>query len=104
MTKEAVLGSKGRLPSRYIEKNGKLFFWWDDDYSLTENTLAVFNKYNLLQGDKNGTIKVPDSIIDDAEKAAHYYFCKEDLSKYKRVITNKGVGYYDAPNLFRPPK
>jgi hypothetical protein len=100
LTKDAKVGSKGKLPSHYIEKDGKLFFWWDDEYPLTENALAVFNKYNLLQDDMNGAIKIPDHVVfDDAQKAAHYYFCKEDLFKYKKVITNKGIGYYDAPNL-----
>lgn len=99
LTKDANIGTKGKVPSRYIEKDGKLFFWWDDEYPLTENALAVFNRYNLLQDDNNGTIKIPDFVTDDAQKAAHYYFCKGDLLKYKKVVTNKGIGYYDIPNL-----
>lgn len=99
LTKDAKVGSKGKLPSRYIEKDGKLFFWWDDNYPLTEDALAIFNKYNLLQDDKDGAIKIADFIIDDAQKAAHYYFCKNDIFSYKRVITNKGIGYYDPPSL-----
>jgi hypothetical protein len=99
LTKDANPGSIGKLPSRYIEKDGKLFFWWDNNYSLTEDAFAIFNKYNLLQDDNNGAIKIPDFIIDDAQKAAHYYFCKNDVSNYKKVITNKGIGYYTPPSL-----
>jgi hypothetical protein len=99
LTKDTKVGSTGKLPSRYFEKDGKLFFWWDDSYSLTEDALAVFNKYNLLQDDKNGAIKIPDFIIDDAQKAAHYYFCKNNMRSYKRMITNKGIGYYEPPSL-----
>ncbi len=99
LTKDAKVGSKGKLPSRYIEKDGKLFFWWDDDYILTAKALSIFNKYDLLQDDKDGAIKIPDSFVDDSQKAVHYYFCKEDLSTYKKIITNKGIGYYDAPHL-----
>jgi hypothetical protein len=99
VTKDAIVGSTGKLPSRCFEKDGKLFFWWDDNYELTENTIALLNKFNLLQDDNNGTIKIPDFIIDDAQKAAHYYFCKEDISSYEKVITNKGIGYYDPPAL-----
>ena len=100
LTKDAKIGSKGKLPSRYILKNGKLFFWWDDSYSLTEDALAIFNKYNLLQDDNNGAIKIPEHLVfDDAQKAAHYYFCKNDVSAYKKVITNKGIGYYGPPSL-----
>lgn len=100
LTKDAKVGSKGKLPSRYFEKDRKLFLWWDDDYPLTENALFIFKKYNLLQDDKNGAIKVADSFNDDdAQKAAHYYFCKKNLLKYKKIITNIGIGYYDAPDL-----
>lgn len=100
LTKEAKIGSKGgKLPTRFIEKEGKLFFWQDDDYPLTEEALTVYERYNLLQDDEGGIITVPDFAINDAQKAAHYYFCKNDISEYKRVVTNIGVGYYDPPNL-----
>jgi len=99
LTENTKVGSKSTLPSRFVEKEGKLFYWWDNDYPLTEEALAVLHKYNLLQDDKDGTIKFPDFVIDDAQKAAHYFFCKNDLSKYKKVITNKGIGYYDPPKL-----
>jgi hypothetical protein len=100
ITSNAVVGSfSSSLPSRFIEKQGKLFFWWDDYYPLTEEALSIYKKYNLLQDDEGSVITVPDFIIDDAQKAAHYYFCRDDLSKYKKIITNKGIGYYDPPKL-----
>lgn len=99
LTKEIKVGSKGKLPSRYIEKNGKLFYWWDNDYPLTKEALNVYHKYNLLQDDKGGEIKFPNFTIDDNQKAAHYYFCKENLIKYKKIITNEGIGYYNIPKL-----
>ncbi len=100
LTSDTKAGSKReKLPSRFVEKGGKLFFWWDDEHALTEETLAVYKKYNLLQKDEGGLVTIPDFAIDDARKGAHYYFCKEDLSRYKKVITNKGIGYYDPPKL-----
>lgn len=99
LTDSTKVGSKGKLPSRYIEKDGKLFFWWDDEYPLTEETLSILQKYNLLQDDEGGIIKFPDFVINDAQKAAHYYFCKNNLTRYKKVITNKGIGNYTTPNL-----
>jgi hypothetical protein len=99
LTKDTKIGSKGKLPSRHFEKDGRLFYWWDDNYGLTENTLAAFNKYHLLQDDKNGTITIPDFITEDTKRAAHYYFCKSDVSRYKRIITNKGIGYYESPSV-----
>jgi hypothetical protein len=98
-TKETTVGSKGKLPSRYIVKDDKLFFWWDDDYPLTEEMLDILWKYNLLCDDTDDKIGLPDFSTDDSLKGADYYFCKSDLSKYKRVITNIGLGYYQPPKL-----
>lgn len=100
LTADTKAGVKNKLlPSRFIEKEGKLFFWWDDDYPLTEEAIAVFHKYNLFQNDQGGVITVPDFTTDDTQKAAHYYFCRNDLTRYKKVITNIGIGYYDPPKL-----
>lgn len=99
LTSEVSVGSKGKLASEYLEKDGKLFFWWDDDRPLTKEAIDVFDRYDLLQDDQGGTLKVPEFIIDDSQLGAHYYFCKFDFSKFKRVITNKGLGYYDPPHL-----
>ena len=98
-TAETTVGSKGKLPSRYIEKDGKLFFWWDDDYSLTEEMLAILWKHNLLCDDTKGLIGLPDFSTNSKLKGADYYFCKNDLSKFKRVVTNIGLGFYKPPKL-----
>ena len=87
--------TKAKLPSRYIIKNDKLFYWWDDNYPVTEEIIAVLWRYNLLQTD----LIIPEFTIDDSLKGAHYYFCKSNLSEYKRVITNIGLGYYKPPQL-----
>lgn len=95
---DAVIGSKGKLPSRYVIIEGKLFFWDDDNYPLTEEALSVFKRYNILtEMLEEGMI--PEFTINDAAKAAHYYFCRDDASNYKRVVTNIATGYYDPPKL-----
>jgi hypothetical protein len=87
--------TKDKLPSRYVIKNGKLFYWSDDNYLVTEEMIAILWKYNLLQTD----FLIPDFSTDDSQKGVDYYFCKKDLSKYKRVITNIAIGYYKPPKL-----
>lgn len=100
LTRNAKIGARNnQIPTRFIEKKGKLFLWWDDDYPLTQEALDIYKKYNLLQDDRGGIITVPDFTNDDAQKAAHYYFCKNDLTRYKKVITNIGLGYYDPPSV-----
>lgn len=87
--------TKGKLPTQYIIKNGKLFYWWDDNVPVTKEIIAVLWRYNLLQTD----FLIPNFSINDNQKGAHYYFCKNDLSNYKRVITKIGLGYYKPPKL-----
>ena len=95
---DAVIGSKGELPSRYAIVKGKLFFWEDDDYPLTEEILSVFKRYNILtEMMERGAL--PDNPINDAAKAADYYFCRNDVSNYKRVVTHVATGYYEPPKL-----
>lgn len=98
LTAKTAIGSKGKLPSRFIELYGKLFYWYDDDYPLTEELLVVFKKYNLLK-DEGGMLISANNPTDDAKKGVHYYFCTKDFSNYKKVTTNIALGYYDAPDL-----
>lgn len=97
----AKVGEKNvKMPTRYIEKDGKLFYWWDSKYPLTQKALDVFNKYDLLVKDNiDGLIEFYDFEIDDNQKGVDYYFCRDDLTRYKKVVTNKGLGYYDPPKL-----
>jgi hypothetical protein len=99
ITPTTFIGSTGKLPSRYFESDGKIFVWRDDSYPLTEETLGILQKYNLLQSDSSGLLTVPDFITNDAQKGTHYYFCTSDLAKYKKTITSKGIGFYDPPVL-----
>jgi len=99
ITSQAIVGSYGKLPSKFIEIDDKLFFWWDDNSPLTKEALDIFSKYNLLQDDEGGVIQLPDFIIDESQKGVDYYFCRNNLSKYKKVITNIAIGFYDIPKL-----
>ncbi len=100
LTDSVKVGKKGvKIPTRYIERDGKLFYWWDDDYPLTQEALDTFERYGVLQDDEDGTILFPDFAVNDAQKGMHYYFCKNNLRNYKKVKTNKGIGFYDAPTL-----
>ena len=101
LTDSTKVGNKGvKIPTRYIEKDGKLFYWWDDDYALTQETLDVLDKYDLLlKDDMDGVVEFYDFATDDAQKGVHYYFCENNLTKYKKETTNKAIGYYDAPDM-----
>ena len=98
LTLKAKVGSIGILPSRFIEKNGKLFYWWDDNYPFTDTGLALLKKYHLLKDDS--TSSSLSISIDESKKGAHYYFCRNNLSMYKKKITNIAIGYYKPPVLY----
>jgi hypothetical protein len=95
------IGQKAvKVPTRFLEKNDKLFYWWDDNYPLTQEALNIFRKYNLLvKDDLDGVIEFYDVAVDDTQKGMDYYFCKNNLKNYVAVTTSKGLGYYDPPKL-----
>lgn len=99
VTANTRVGENGHIPSRYVIMDGKLFYWFDDSYPLTKEMLDILWKYNLLQDDDGGLITVPDNPINDSKKGADYYFCKNNLTKYKRIVTNIGHGFYKPPKL-----
>lgn len=96
-----TLGST-RLPTRHVIKDGKLFYWHDPDYGLTKETIEAFLEFNLAE-----RLEISDLSFllgqevygDERTKAAQYYFCKNDLTNYKRVITNIAIGWYKPPRL-----
>ena len=92
-------GSKGKMASKFVEKNGKLFYWWDNDFPLSEEALNVFRKYNLLQDDEKGTIQFPENVLDETQKSAIYYFCRNNFRIYKKIETNRGQFYDRAPEI-----
>lgn len=94
LTRETGIGTKGFLPSKYIEKDGKLFIWYDDNIAMDEKTLSILKKYELIAVNEEVMI-----TTDEKKKGADYYFCRKDLTKYKKNISNIAIGYYDAPEM-----
>lgn len=100
LTDSVLIGSKGKLASRFFEKDGKLFYWWDDDYPLTKEALDIFKKFDLLtDNDLDGAIEFFDSGVNDAQKAVHFFFCKTDLRNYRKNTSSVAIGYYTPPEL-----
>lgn len=96
-----TLGST-RLPTRHVIKDGKLFYWYDSDYGLTEETIKVFLEYDLAELMDISDLCLllgQEGYLDGGVKSADYYFCKQDLSNYKRVITSIATGWYKPPKV-----
>jgi len=93
------LSNQKGIPSRFIELNGKLFIWWDKHYKLTDSAIEMLDKYHIIgRGGHNDWYKFMPGT-DDAKQSAQYYFCKSNLSVYKKKITIIAIGHYDPPNL-----
>ncbi len=101
-----TLGST-RVPTRHTIKNGKLFYWHDPDYGLTEEMVDIFHQFNVADSIRLEEIftrqdERTDSyyqVKNHSKRGAHYYFCKNNPSNYKRVITNIATGWYKPPTI-----
>lgn len=96
---EDSISDKFLLPSRFHIKNKKLFYWYDESTPVTKEMMDVLKKYNLIY-------YLSDSIPDEVtiiepynNKCIDYYFCREDLTKFAKIITNEEIEYYDIPSL-----
>ena len=79
-------------PNRYVIFKGKLFCWYDKKYPKTDKIIEVLRAFNMLQSEDPWSF-----TTDDSKKGADYYLYKNNLSKYKRIITNIAIGFYDPP-------
>lgn len=87
------------FPSRYIFKDNKLFYWYDPTYPITLEIVSILSKYNYIDSlNVEETLGLP-FFINESKKAAHYYFCKNNLRNYKKVVTNRAMDWYPRPKL-----
>lgn len=74
-----------RLPTNYIEDNGKIFYWYDE--SRNKSNSDIINKLQQYK-----LIKYNADVLaysrDDKKKGISYYFCMKDLTNYKKVKSN----------------
>jgi hypothetical protein len=96
ITEDSVEFSYHGFPTRYFEQGGKLFYWDDSTKNVTDDLIATFTRYDLVDT-MIVNIYIPERIIEHSIKGVDYYFCKDDLLKYKKVITRKAMGLYDPP-------
>ncbi|MBS1504466.1 MAG: hypothetical protein JST32_20565 [Bacteroidetes bacterium] len=93
------LNTQKGIPSRFLEQNGKLFIWYDDHHPLMDSTIKMLDKYHLIVRGRKGDW---DKLVwgtDDAKKGATYYFCRSNLTVFRRIITSAGTGWYDPPKI-----
>jgi hypothetical protein len=90
------------FPTKYFEQEDKLFYWYDSTSFITQDLIYILSKYHRIDSlNVNGFIGIPitSGHIDDSKKGTDYYFCKNNLQRYKKVRTRTAMGYYDPPKL-----
>ena len=87
------------FPSKFKEVKGKLFYWSDSTVAVNHNIMDVMKNYKVLDTTKYQNNFIPDVNSRYSKGAVHYYFCKTDYMKYKKINSKISIGYYKAPNL-----
>jgi len=81
-----------RIPTNYIEYNGKIFYWYDDNQNnLKSDIINKLQQYRLIEYNAD----IIAYSRDDKKKGMNYYFCIKDLSKYKKTSSSKDI----IPNI-----
>ncbi|WKN43948.1 hypothetical protein [Tunicatimonas pelagia] len=97
-TEDSVTFSYSGFPTGHFESKEKLFYWHDSTKTVSNDLISTLTKYNLIDTMVVNAY-IPESTIDHSRKGVDYYFCKNNLLKYKKVRTREAMGYYDPPAL-----
>ena len=99
---------KTSFPNNYMQKGEMLFIWNDSTTPLSQDVLNILNNYHILD---SVNVKIALGLLskdyeddrmvvmDNNLKSVHYYICQSNMKRYKKVVTDKALGYYKRPNL-----
>ncbi|AZB08597.1 hypothetical protein EG344_06950 [Chryseobacterium sp. G0162] len=77
-----------RLPTKYVEYNGKIFYWSDNSQDkLDSSVINKLGQYGLIEYNTD----VIEYNIDDKKKGVSYFFCMKDLTRYKKITSNISI-------------
>lgn len=83
-----------RLPTNYVEYTNKMFYWHDDNQNnFNPETIKKLQQYKLVEYNAD----IIEYNIDDKKKGVSYFFCKKDLTKYKKIKSS--ISTNEVPKL-----
>ncbi len=97
ITEDSISYSYRAFPTDYLIIEKDLYFWYDSTQAVTIETISVLYEYDLIDT-MIINVYIPEMTISH-KKGMDYYFCKDDLMKYKKVWTKSAMGYYDPPEI-----
>lgn len=98
VTKNEIDYNYRAFPTKYFEKDGKLFYWVDSTERVPSELINKLSKMNRIDTAIVGKY-FPQRIRDDSQKGMDYYFCKHNLLNFKKVRTSTAIGWYESPKL-----
>ena len=97
-TEDRISFSYRGFPTRYMEQDGKLFYWDDSTSQVSPDLVAALMRHRLVDT-MVLNVYIPERYIDHAKKSVDYYLCPTNLRRYKKVRTTRAIGYYPSPTL-----
>jgi hypothetical protein len=90
--KNKIGSNRPYFPTQYLIENKKLFYWYDSTSFVTNDLVEVLVKYNQIDSlNANGFVGIPDYTKDESKPGMLYYFCKSNILKYKKIISDKMI-------------
>ena len=97
VTEDSINYSYHAFPSDFTEVDKNLYYWHDSTKTVTNEIISILNDYNLIDTTILN-VYIPAMEISH-NKGMDYYFCRNNLMKYKKIWTLSAMGYYDPPKL-----
>ncbi|WP_339625035.1 hypothetical protein [uncultured Winogradskyella sp.] len=94
-TLASEIGTKSKIiPSRYHIKDNKLFYWWDSNFEVTQDTFDTLTSF--------GVINTQEKTIEsnEGQKGVNYYFCSNNTEKFIKLESNEALSSYNTSPLF----
>lgn len=87
------------FPTRYIVINDKLFYWNDTTQVITQEVFFILEKYNHIDYRWKEYPVIVGGVHNDRFKGVVYYFCKNDLTNYKKTGVSNFRKHNKVPTL-----
>ena len=90
------------FPTRYLKFKKALFVWNDFEYPISQDLLKEYSKRNLIDSslikEEKGVISNrPLITTNEKTKAVFYYVCKDNPTRFIKLINNKVLNIIDYP-------
>lgn len=100
ISKQDSIGSNAPFfPTRVEEVAGRLFYWYDSSSVITENVIQKLIKFDQIDSGRYEKPNLVEFSFSDNKRAIHYYFCKQNLTKFIRKESNIALGYGKIPKI-----